>query len=138
MKTHLKVDENYALIPVDNDGIKYVFNRTVGDILSCEIKIERNYHFLQKYFVLIKTMFDQQEHFDSQESFRRWIQMKSGYYSTIVAPNGNTIFHADSISFDKMSEEDFAKLYSAVIDVFLKEFGRGQTENDLLQIIGFV
>jgi len=40
MKFHCKVTHDFALIPVDDEGIKYLYNRNEGDVLSCDIKQE--------------------------------------------------------------------------------------------------
>ena len=138
MKMYLKVMPDYGLIPIDADGIKYIYNRKIGSELSCEIKIVRNYENLQRFFVLINTTFDMQDWFDEKEAYRYWLVMKAGYFDTIIAPNGNTIYKAKSLAFEKMDEHEFREVFSAVIDVFLKQFGNGQTENDILQVIGFV
>jgi hypothetical protein len=138
MKMYLRVTPDYGLIPIDAEGIKYVFNRKIGSELSCEVKIVRNYENLQRFFVLINTTFDMQDHFDEKEAYRYWLIMKAGYFDTIIAPNGNTIYKAKSLAFENMDEHEFREVFSAVIDVFLKQFGKGQTENDILQVIGFV
>ncbi len=42
MKTQLQVTDDFALIPIEDAGINYVYNRKVGDVLSCEIVEPRN------------------------------------------------------------------------------------------------
>ena len=138
MKMYLKVTPDYGLIPIDPEGIKYVYNRKIGQELSCDVKIVRNYENLQRFFVLVNITFDMQDHFEEKEAYRYWLIMKAGYFDTIIAPNGNTIYKAKSIAFESMNENEFREVFSAVIDVFLKQFGTGQTENDILQVIGFV
>lgn len=128
---------DYGLTPIDDDGIKYVYNRKPGDILSCEIKIARSYPQLKRFMTFIQVCFDMQEHFEQKEAFRYWLTMKAGYFDTIVAPNGKTIFKAHSLAFDNMDEDVFLKVFSDCIDVFLKEFGNGLTEEALLEIVGF-
>ncbi len=138
VKTHLRVDENYGLTPVDDEGIKYVYNRKVGDVLSCEIKQCRSYPQLKRFMAFIQVTFDMQDYFDNKESYRYWLTMKAGYFDSIVAPNGNVMFKAHSLAFDNMDEDVFKKVFSNCIDVFLKEYGDGLTEDALLEIVGFV
>lgn len=137
MKTHLKVTDDYGLIPVDDEGIKYLYNRKPGDVLSCEIKQTRNYENHKRFFKFLQVTFDMQDHFENLEYYRHWLTMKAGYFDTIVAPNGKTIFKAHSLAFDMMDEDEFKKVFSNSIDVFLKEFGNGLTEDALMEIISF-
>ena len=139
MRMHLKVTDDYGLVPVPSDvaAVKYIYNRKVGDILSADVKICRSYPQLQRFMKFIAITFDMQEHFDSKPAYRYWLTMKAGYFDTIVAPNGNTMFKAKSIAFAEMEEDEFREVFSSCIDVFLKEFGQGQTEDDILQVVGF-
>lgn len=137
MKTYLKVDEDYGLYPVDEKGVEYIYRRKVGQVLQCELKIVRNYENHKRFFAFLKTTFDMQEHFDNMEYYRYWITMKTGRFDTIVAPNGKTVYKAHSLSFADMGEDEFQILFSDAIDVFLKEFGNGLTQDALLEIIGY-
>jgi len=137
MKTYLKVTPDYGLTPTDDAGIAYIYNRKAGDILECEIKQCRSYPQLKRFMKFIQVTFDMQTHFDNVESFRYWLTMKAGYFDSIVAPNGNVMFKAHSLAFQNMDEEEFMKVFSNCIDVFLKEYGNGLTEDALLEIIGF-
>ncbi len=78
-----------------------------------------------------------QEFFDSKEAYRRWLTMKCGYFSSIVCPSGSTVFVADSISFAKMSQEDFEELYSTAIDVFIRELGEKLTRDDIDKVLTY-
>lgn len=139
MRMYLKVTEDYGLIPVpsNEDGVKYLYNRKVGDVLTTDVKVCRSYENLQRFHVFIRETFAMQEFFDNKETYRYWLTMKAGYFDTIVTPAGKAIFKAHSIAFDNMEEDEFKKVFSNCIDVFLKEFGQGQTEQDILNVIGF-
>ncbi|MCK4705870.1 MAG: DUF1367 family protein [Gammaproteobacteria bacterium] len=136
---HLKVTEDYGLVPVasDVDAAKYLFNRTVGDILACDVKISRNYPNLKRFMKFIQVSYDMQDFFTEKEVYRYWITMKSGFFDTIVFPSGKAVFKARSVAFDEMEEDEFNELFSAAIDVFLREYGQGQTEDDILNVVGF-
>ena len=136
---HLKVTPDYGLVPVTSDvaAVKYLFNRTPGDILSCDVKICRNYDNLKRFMKFIQISFDMQDFFTEPEAYRYWITMKSGFFNAIVFPSGKTMFKARSIAFDEMEEDEFNELFSTAIDVFLREYGKGQTEDDILNIVGF-
>jgi len=137
MRLFLQVTPDYGLVPTDDEGIAYIYKRDAGAILQCDVKTVRNYENHKRYFKFLQITFDMQEHFTEFEYYRHWLTMKAGYFDTIVAPNGNAIYKAHSLSFADMDEDIFKKVFSSSIDVFLKEFGNGLTEDALLEIIGF-
>jgi len=95
---------------------------------------KRNLEFHQKFFVLLNTIYEIQNHFDNFEAFRYWIVMKAGHYDIIEAPNGKLIYKAKSVSFAKMDEMEFQKVYDGVVQIALvhKDVCGGITEADLL------
>jgi len=109
----------------------------IGTEVMLEYSLKRNPANHRRFFSFVKIAFDMQEHFEEIDIFRRWLTMKAGYFKTVVTPKGETIFLPDSIAFHKMPEEEFKKLFSKCIDVFLRELENGQTEHDLMQVIGY-
>ena len=124
-------------IPADDEDREKAKKIKNGTIVKAKVTVPRNYKYHQKFFVFIKATFDMQEHFEDMEVYRKWITMKAGWFDTIHSPNGNTVFAAKSISFDSMEEDEFEKLFSACIDVFLKELGNGITEDELRRVVEF-
>ena len=137
MKAFFRVSGDLELVPHNPETQKYMLNRKEGEVIVAEIKRARNYENHKRFFSFIDATFDIQRHFDTPEAYRRWLTMKCGYFSTIVAPNGNTIFVADSIAFENMEEDEFKKLFSTAIDVFLKELGKGVSEQELMRVIDY-
>ncbi len=133
----IKTDNGFK--PVTEDSRKSINRVSDGEVIHVQFRKYRNYENHKRFFAFVRATFDMQEHFEEPEHYRRWLIMKAGYYSTCVAPNGNTMFFADSISFETLDDEEkFKKLFSACIDVFLREFGNGMTENELLRVVDFV
>mgnify|MGYP001826945646 CR=1 FL=1 len=137
MKAFFRVLPNGSLIPNDEETRLYISRRKPGDVLGGNFTQSRNYENHKRFFSFLETTFAMQEHFDQSEAYRYWLTMKAGWFDTIVAPNGNTIFKAKSIDFASMDEFEFKGLFSAVIDVFLKELGNGLTENELMKAISY-
>jgi len=125
------------LIPADDASRETMNKVPPGEIVKIKFSRARNYENHKRFFAFLHTTFGMQEHFQTFEHYRRWICMKAGWYDAITAPNGNTFFTAKSISFDKMEEDEFQKLFSTCIDVFLRELGKGVTEDELMQVIDF-
>jgi hypothetical protein len=112
------------LIPADTESEELLRKMPADKIMRLKYTMVRNAAFHRKGFSMLQAMFDMQEHFDQFEPFRKWIVMKSGYAKTYAAPNGYTLFEPESLSFGSMDQERFEKVYSAIIDTFLREFPR--------------
>ena len=135
---HEDEEGNGYLVPIEEEGRKLVNSLSVGQAIQAKVKKSRNYQNHKRFFAFIDTTFHMQEHFTDEEVYRRWLIMKAGYFHTAVAPNGTVMFFADSISFDIMEDEEkFTKLFSSCIDVFIRELGKGITQDELLRVIDF-
>lgn len=137
MKAFFSISQNKLLLPHNEETREYVSKLQVGTVISADIKKARNYENHKRFFAFIKITFDMQEFFTEIEAYRYWLTMKCGWFDTIVAPNGFTIFKAKSISFESMDEIEFNKLFSSAIDVFLESFGKDVSYDDLLQAVSF-
>ena len=128
--------------PFDERGIKVVKRLRDGDIIRCEFWKQRNVRFHRKFFALLKIAFENQDKYDVFEAFRAEVIMRAGYFNTHIHLSGQESFSPKSISFKNMDQMEFEKLYSAVIDVILKFFLVGMSEEELRRategIIGFV
>lgn len=100
-----------------------------GTVVEVNVKVLRNYRFLRKFFAMINTAWEflnerQQEFFhNSKEGFRATLTVAAGYYEEVYSVTRREwIQIPKSIAFDKMSEDEFDKLYNAVVDVVFKLF----------------
>lgn len=125
------------IVPADEESRETLKTVPEGVVIKCEFFLNRDYQKHKKFFAFLKATFDMQEHFTEMDNYRTWLTMKAGWYDTIVAPNGRVIFQPKSIAFDKMEQDDFNKLYSTCIDVFLRELGKGITQDQLLRVVEF-
>ena len=103
-------DEKYKKIPQ-------------GEILEYEVKIGRNVAFHRKYFAMLNMAFQNQEEFKSFELFREAIQIGAGFFERKQRLHGEEIIDSKSISFAKMDEEEFSRLYTSVMDTIIDYFG---------------
>jgi len=111
-----------TLLPADRSSEEILDKMPQGKVMRVEDRFPRNYKFHKKFFSMLETMFDMQEHFTEFEAFRYWITMKASWFEVIEAPNGYQLFRPKSIAFSKMDNEEFEKLYNTVIDTFVSEF----------------
>lgn len=122
-----------ALHPATDEDADALRKIKAGSAVRVEVKMIRNYKFLQKWFTLAKYAFDiWSETVDPQEykgqpvrpsfdRFRKDIIILGGRFDAVYNARGEVRVEAKSISFANMSEDEFEKLYSDTIDVILQK-----------------
>lgn len=134
-----------SLIPATDEDAEALRKIKAGEAVRVDVKKVRNYKFLQKFFCLAKYAFDiwsetippmeyrGQPVKPDFDRFRKDLIILSGRYDATYNARGEVRLEAKSISFANMSEEDFEKLYSEVINVILSKIlgGSGMTEEQL-------
>ena len=105
--------------PSDHEKAKKL---KVGNEYSFTHKKIRNVAFHRKYFAMIRMLFDSQEVFTDQTIFRKYMEMKAGYY-TVTNTGVDDMILPKSIAFEKLSEDDFSELYGKVCQVAYEKFG---------------
>ena len=103
----------------DYDKIKKL---KAGEFYNCTISQPRNIKFHRKFFALIKMIFDNQEIYKSADRLRKDLLIEAGYVEVWRDFSGAIQREAKSISFAKMSEEEFSELYSRVLDEIVENF----------------
>ena len=103
----------------DYDKIKKL---KVGQEYQCEVKQPRNLKFHKKFFALVNMLFENQEIYNNPDRLRKDLIIEAGLYDEWADFQGVMQREAKSISFAKMTENEFSELYSKVIDVIVKYF----------------
>ena len=134
-----------ALVPVDLESAEYLKKHKVGQSFKATITRARNVLFHRKFFALLNYAFDTWEPVEAVyrgqiaeknfNQFREDITILAGYFETLVRMDGTVRLRAKSISFANMNEDEFEKLYSAVIDVLLKRIFINQTRGDVENVV---
>lgn len=152
MKAFFQKQVNSTLAPANQESEEYISKLKIGDGVSVEIKKVRNYEFLKKYFALLDFAYDQWEPEErtykgqvvakNREKFRSDIQILSGYGVPVINIKGESRIVSKSISFAKMNDESFGKLYSAACDVILsnvlKNYTQEELDNIMNELLGFM
>ncbi|MDB4312029.1 DUF1367 family protein [bacterium] len=107
----------------------------VGQEVKATITKPRNLRFLKKYFALLKVGMDMADTPYNPEQFRMYVQAGAGYCEFIEGKNG-LVAVPQSISFGKMDEIEFARLYSNVLDFICEQWALDADEVD--KIVGFM
>lgn len=122
-------------------------------LVKCEISNPRNGGFHRKYFALLDVLFDafnpgeiqkgERVATKNRERFRKDIAIATGHYDLVVNLRGEVRAEARSISFAKMTQEEFERLYSRTIDYAMQKMAcmegrtREQIDNWVAQILEF-
>ena len=92
----------------------------------------------RRYFAFINTAFDMQDTYDNQEIFRKYLEMLAGHFDTVVsARTGETMYWPRSISWEKLGEDEFRKLFNEVVNAFLGWYGQKLNDMQINQLVGF-
>lgn len=132
-----------------------VINAEPGEMFTVETVFPRNYKFHKKMFALFTVGFDSWEpdrkrfNYNGRpieknfERFREQVLIMAGHYDQVFSLRGDKMeLVAKSISYAAMDDADFETLYSAVIDVLLREVctryaGRAEIESVAEQFMRF-
>ena len=111
----------------------------VGKILRGTWTQRRNEKFFKKWWALINYAYECWEPDDQYEKnldqFRKNITIRAGFYEQAYNIDGTISTLAKSISWAKMSEDEFEKLYSASINVIIKYILKNYTASDLSAVL---
>jgi hypothetical protein len=119
MKLHV-VRTDFALFPASESDAEKLKKIKSGEVLEVEIKKARNYQFHKKLFALLNLGFEAQNSFTAFDWWREYITMKAGFFESCKAPNGEFMYRAKSISFEKMDDFEFSELYKAVSQAIIE------------------
>ncbi len=142
MKIYLK-KQHHSLYPADEESLEAVKKLSKDKTYHVDIKMARNYDFHKKYFSLLEYGYDNQNEnnkikYDNFDSFRKEIVMKCGFYTVHITTKGHKLHFPDSISFAKMDEDKFQKLYDRTIDVIIKHFVPGDSAEHIDQVLSYL
>lgn len=105
-----------ALMPCDAEAEAIVASFGSGEIVRCEIRRDRNPGHHRKFFAILGLVFKNQETYLSVEALRFAVMISAGYVDEISIGGGKVAFKPRSISWAKMDQTDFDRLYSAALE----------------------
>jgi len=135
MKLMLKNTVN-GLLPVYPSDLDEKRKLTIGEIYEATIVRPRNILFHRKFFALVSVGHQNTSLEMPFEAYRRYVIMKAGFFSAYQTGKG-TYFEAKSIAFSSMDDDEFAEVYSRVLDVIIKDIGADE-ETIETQLINFL
>lgn len=126
-----------------------------GEVITVKYRKARNPRFHRKAFALFKFLFDALPEPDSIkfrghdvvpvkdfDTVRKELTVMAGFYEVVGRVDGSVKLTAKSLSFASMDDEEFGRVYSALIDVGLRILPYTMTGEELERaadnlIVGF-
>jgi len=134
-----------GFVPFDPDTETWYNKVKVGEVVGGDFKKYRNPMFHRKYMALLNIGFENwqpgeinskygtpEKNFDR---FRKDIAILCGYFDLVIRLDGSSRPEAQSISFAKMDQDEFEKLYSKTIDLLIKNVYGSSLDADGLNAI---
>jgi len=120
-----------------------------GEFFTLVYKQPRNLRFHRKFFAMLNHSF---EHWEPEQGrkrftykgraitkdfdqFRKDILILAGFYEARYDLKGRVELQAKSIAFDKMEEDEFERVYEAVLKVLLEQVLTNYTRDDLDRVV---
>ncbi len=132
-----------GLAPYDADAESFLSDLKSGKPVRAKISLARNVKYHRRFFCMLKCAYDNHDwpEIETQwgpakctyDQFRKYITVKCGYFDMVVTPQGNVRAEAKSISFAKMDQPEFEKLYNDALNFILAEYlaPKGWTAEDM-------
>jgi hypothetical protein len=143
MKLYLKKTQ-IGLVAPDEIGAESLEKYRNGTLLLCEIAAPRNPKFHDKFFALLRLGFSYWKpgEVDAKhgvpeknfEQFRKDVIILAGFYESVIRLDGSVRIEPKSISFAKMSEDDFRDVYNKVLNVLLQKIFIGYTDEQVIRM----
>lgn len=146
MEIYCRVTDT-GFVPLDDNDWEQKKLLRIGSDVRCTISQPRNIKFHRKFFALLTITFDNlpetiqgRTNITSIESLLSAIKIDLGYFDTVNI-KGREIARLRSISFAKMSEQDFERFYNLAITDILSNYLCGTDRQALIdevrQFIGY-
>jgi len=91
-----------------------------GEIVKAVVTISRDLVRHRKFFALLKVAFDNQDFYATFEQFRQAVLIGLGWCETFILQSGEVCYQPKSISFARMDEAKFSRVYSDVLDYLIR------------------
>jgi len=145
MEIYCRVTEK-GFVPLDDIDWEQKKLLRIGMDVRCTVSQPRNLKFHKKFFALLTLAYDNlpetiqgATNIHSLESMLAAVKIDLGYFDTVCVA-GREVVKLRSISFAKMSEQDFEKFYELAITDILNNYLRGTDrkalEEEIKQYIG--
>ena len=124
-----------CFFPYDDEANEYAKTIADNSKFVVDIKKARNPLYHRRAFACFREMFDMIDTDLSFEPWRKMLTILAGYRTDFVSVDkaGKTTVYvqAESLNFENFDEEEFRKVFSAIVNAFGQRYGRDLTPEDL-------
>ena len=111
-----------ALRPVDTEGEEALHKIANGTLVTVEMKRGRNLPHMRLFMALLHLVHDNQDRYDSFNSFRAAFTIALGHYDSVVLPDGSVAVTPKSISFANMDQTEFDVFFNDAVDLICRRW----------------
>lgn len=133
MKIYLVRKKN-TLVPLSEHDFDKLKRIKEDQIILVDYKKPRNVLFHNKFMSMVRTVFNNQEHFVEFDNLLDVLKVELGYYNTIFF-RSKEICIPRSISFAKMDEIEFTGFYDKAVTMCLSRFLPQTTPEELEEYV---
>ena len=136
-----------GLAPADEATAEWLQKIKVGQVVKGKFSQLRNYQFHRKYFAMLNVAFEYWEPGEINckygqpeknfDRFREDLQILAGYSDIHHRLDGSFRVVSKSISFGTMNNDEFTKVYNAVLNVILQRIMAGMSAEEFNRILEF-
>ena len=101
-----------------------------GEIVTVNVTRSRNSQFNRKFFALLNIVVENTEYLNTDQILHL-LKLKLGHYDEVISTNGKVVYIPRSISFAKMSPDEFSKFYNQSINIILRDFLTNWKDSDI-------
>lgn len=128
-----------GLTPADQDEWETLAGDRIkmGTECKCVITVPRNLKFHRKFFKMIRTAFEMQDSYTNRKHWRSAVLIAAGHCETFITHDGQVNWKANSISFAKCDDTEFARIYNNAIQAIVDNWLTSEPDQYKL-ILGFM
>ena len=122
-----------ALVPTSDEGHDYLKKQSEGQPYVIDLVKNRNPAFHRRAFKMMTILHDMSDVQIAFDPWRKWLLIQAGYHRTTGFPDGSVLVEADSMAFEKMSQEKFEVVWKDIHQKFCDLFGDQMTYDQLTE-----
>lgn len=123
-----------GFVPSDEASQEVWSKYKLGQVYRAEVVKPRSYRHHCLAMALLTLTFQNQERYSDFENFRKAVARKAGHVREYVTLDGEIVQEADSLSYDRLDEVEFTKVFSAMMSVcceVLQDIGADELEAEV-------
>ncbi len=122
------IKTQFGMHPENEETGSIVAKLKLGDVIQGNFSKMRNPAFHRKFMAMVRLGFEMWEtEFENDRierdftEFRKWITVKAGFYYVVGYPDGSVRVRAKSLSWSKMDDLEFERVYNGVLNAMMTE-----------------